>query len=147
MAKILSKQENGMRKTIEADSGNGGEWLAIAATGAVVFALAALLGGCATRTRSVDLNGMYLSEAGTLAIGSVEVQAAPQGEETAAIRYSEDTAWLSPSTKTHEIRILLTGTNSVASAETICASICDAFIKAAPAVLGAAGGEKTKEGE
>lgn len=127
-----------MRKTIEANEGNGGEWLAIVAGGAIVFALAALLGGCTTRTRSVDLNGMYLSEAGTLAIGSVEVQAAPQGEETAAIRYTEDTAWLSPTTKTHEIRILLTGTNAVASAETICASICETFTKTAPAVAGAA---------
>lgn len=104
---------------------------------AIVWAAALLCGGCATKTRSVDLDGMYLSEAGTLAIGSVEVQSAPVGEETAAIRYTEDTAWLSPSTKTHEIRILLTGTNSVASAEAICASICDAFVKAAP-VKGAA---------
>lgn len=99
---------------------------------AIVWIVALLCGGCATKTRSVDLDGMYLSEAGTLAIGSVEVQSAPVGEETAAIRYTEDTAWLSPSTKTHEIRILLTGTNSVASAEAICASICDAFIRAAP---------------
>lgn len=129
-----------MRKTVEANEGNGGEWFANVAIGAAVFALAALLGGCTTRTRSVDLNGMYLSEAGTLAIGSVEVQAAPQGEETAAIRYTEDTAWLSPTTKTHEIRILMTGTNSVSSAETICASICDAFVKTAPVVVGAAAG-------
>lgn len=107
---------------------------------AIVWTVALLCGGCATKTRSVDLNGMYLSEAGTLAIGSVEVQSAPVGEETAAIRYTEDTAWLSPSTKTHEIRILLTGTNSVASAEAICASICDAFTKTAPAAAGAAAG-------
>lgn len=112
--------------------------LAFVALMAIVWAVALLCGGCATKTRSVDLDGMYLSEAGTLAIGSVEVQSAPVGEETAAIRYTEDTAWLSPSTKTHEIRILLTGTNSVASAEAICASICDTFVKTSPAKGGAA---------
>lgn len=88
---------------------------------------AALLAGCATKTRNVDLAGMYASDTGTLAIGSVEVQAAPEGVESAAIRYTEDTAWLSPSTKTHAIKILLTGTNAVQSATGIVASICNAF--------------------
>lgn len=83
--------------------------------------------GCATKTRSVDMDGMYASEAGTLAIGSIEVMAAPQGEETATIKYKEDTAWLSPSTKTHEIKIMLTGTNSVGSAKSIVKDICVAF--------------------
>lgn len=98
----------------------------------------ALLAGCATKTRSIDLAGMYVSEAGTLAIGSVEVMAAPQGEESASIRYAEDTAWLSPSTKTHAIKIMLTGTNSVASAKRIVANICSAFIATAPALKGGA---------
>lgn len=84
--------------------------------------------GCTTKTRSIDLDGMYVSEAGTLAVGSIEVMAAPVGEETAAIRYAEDTAWLSPSTKTHEIKIMLTGTNSVKSAEGIVKDICGAFV-------------------
>ena len=102
--------------------------------------VAALLAGCATKTRSVDLDGMYVSEAGTLAIGSVEVMAAPQGEESAAIRYAEDTAWLSPTTKTHAIKIMLTGTNSVMSAKRIVADICAAFVAArdmaaAPSVM------------
>lgn len=83
--------------------------------------------GCATKTRSVDMRGMYATDAGTLAIGSIEVMSAPQGEETAAIRYAEDTAWLSPHTKTHEIKILLTGTNSVNNAATIVRDICSAF--------------------
>lgn len=117
-----------MRREVEMDEGgNGGEVMAFCAIAAMVVAVAMCLAGCATKTRSVDLNGMYLSDTGTLAIGSVEVQAAPQGEETAAIRYSEDTAWLSPSTKTHDIRILLTGTNSVASAKSIAREICRAF--------------------
>lgn len=87
----------------------------------------ALLAGCATKTRSIDLAGMYASESGTLAIGRIEVQASPEGVESAAIRYTEDTAWLSPSTKTYSIKILLTGTNAVNSAEGIVSSICGAF--------------------
>ena len=83
--------------------------------------------GCATKTRSVDMSGMYVTETGTFAIGSIEVMSAPQGEETAAIRYAEDTAWLSPTTKTHEIKILLTGTNSVNNAALIVRDICSAF--------------------
>ena len=94
---------------------------------AIALAVTVCLTGCATKTRSVDLDGMYVSEAGTLAIGSVEVMAAPQGEESASIRYAEDTAWLSPSTKTHAIKIMLTGTNSVSSAKRIVADICAAF--------------------
>lgn len=87
----------------------------------------ALLAGCATKTRSIDLAGMYASESGTLAIGRIEVQSSPEGVESAAIRYTEDTAWLSPTTKTHSIKILLTGTNAVNSAEGIVTSICGAF--------------------
>ena len=98
---------------------------------AAVAALA--LTGCATKTRSVDLDGMYVSEAGTLAIGSVEVIAAPKGEESASIRYDEDTAWLSPTTKTHAIKIMLTGTNSVMSAKRIVSDICTAFVSASEA--------------
>ena len=83
--------------------------------------------GCATKTRNIELDGMYASETGTLAIGSVEVMAAPVGEESASIRYEEDTAWLSPTTKTHEIKIMLTGTNAVSCATGIVESICKAF--------------------
>lgn len=93
----------------------------------LIVALATFLSGCATKTRSIDLAGMYASESGTLAIGRIEVQSAPEGVESAAIRYTEDTAWLSPTTKTHSIKILLTGTNAVNSAEGIVTSICGAF--------------------
>ena len=86
-----------------------------------------LLAGCATKTRSIDLAGMYASESGTLALGKIEVQSAPEGVESAAIRYTEDTAWLSPTTKTHSIKILLTGTNAVGSANGIVKSICRTF--------------------
>ena len=103
---------------------------------AIALAVTVCLTGCATKTRSVDLDGMYVSEAGTLAIGSVEVMAAPQGEESASIRYAEDTAWLSPTTKTHAITIMLTGTHSVASAKGIVADICSAFTAHAVAPQG-----------
>ena len=83
--------------------------------------------GCATKTRNIELDGLYVNETGTLAIGSADVMAAPMGEETDTIRYEEDTAWLSPGMKTHEIKIMLTGTNAVASAEGIVESICKAF--------------------
>ena len=88
---------------------------------------AAILAGCATKTRSIDLAGLYASESGTLALGKIEVQASPEGVESAAIRYTEDTAWLPPSTKTHSIKILLTGTNAVPSAPSIVSSLCAAF--------------------
>ena len=101
---------------------------------AVGMALLAVCSGCATKTRNIDLDGMYVSEAGTLAIGSIEVMASPVGEESAAIRYAEDTAWLSPSTKTHEIKILLTGTNAVAAADGIVSNICAAFTATAPSL-------------
>lgn len=101
---------------------------------AVGVALLAICTGCATKTRNIDLDGMYASEAGTLAVGSIEVMASPEGEESAAIRYAEDTAWLSPSTKTHEIKILLTGTNAVHSATSIVSNICAAFTATAPSL-------------
>jgi hypothetical protein len=97
-------------------------------------ALLAICTGCATKTRNIDLDGMYVSEAGTLAVGSIEVMASPVGEESAAIRYAEDTAWLSPSTKTHEIKILLTGTNAIAAADGIVSNICAAFTATAPTI-------------
>lgn len=94
----------------------------------ILSALIAVSTGCTSKTRSVDMSGMYVTDSGTLAIGSVEVMSAPHGEETAAIRYSEDTAWLSPSTKIHEVKILLTGTNSVTNASVIVRDICRAFM-------------------
>ena len=97
---------------------------------------AALLTGCAAKTRNLDLAGMYASEAGTVAIGKIELMSAPDGAESAAIRYKEDTAWLSPGTKTHEVKILLTGTNSVEKADGIVKHICEAFkVAASPSSL------------
>ena len=95
-----------------------------------------LFAGCQTKTRNLDLAGMYASEAGTLAIGKIEVMSAPKGEESAHIRYKEDTAWLSPSTKTHEVKILITGTNAVDKVDGLVKSICEAFkVAASPTPL------------
>lgn len=99
--------------------------------GPITLAGLALLTGCRTKTRNLDLAGMYASEAGTVAIGKIELMSAPDGAESAAIRYKEDTAWLSPGTKTHEVKILLTGTNSVEKADGIVKHICEAFKVAA----------------
>ena len=95
----------------------------------VFFSAVAMIApcGCSTNTRNIALDGLYVNEAGTLAIGSADVMSAPIGEETVSIRYKEDTAWLSPSTKTHEIKIMLTGTNSVSSATGIVKHIYNAL--------------------
>lgn len=92
-----------------------------------ILALAFIFCGCATKTRNVEIDGMYVTDTGTLAIGSVDVMASPLGEESAMIRYEEDTAWLSPSTKVHEIKIMLTGTKSTSYAKGIVEEICRAF--------------------
>lgn len=99
---------------------------------ALVAALAAA--GCATKSRSFDASGMYMSETGQLAVGKIHVDAIPEGQESAVVHYTEDTALLSPSTKTHDIDVILTGTNSVGSASEIVASICEAFVAIAPGI-------------
>ena len=98
----------------------------------IIFAasVAAVVCGCATKTRNVELDGMFTqADAGMLAIGSVDVMGTPVGEESAIIKYSEDNAWLQPSMKLHSIRILLTGTNSTANVTSVVESICGAFIE------------------
>lgn len=99
---------------------------------ALIIPFLALAVGCSTKTRSIELAGMYANESGTLAIGSVDVMAAPTGEESAFIKYDEDNAWLSPSMKLHDIKIMLTGTNSTAKAELLVKHICDAFVAVRP---------------
>ena len=98
---------------------------------------ATLATGCGTsKTRHLDISGAYVAQSGALAIGSVEVQSAPEGTESAMVSYEDSAAWFSDA-KEHRIRILLTGTNSTASAEGIVSNICAAFTATAPVVLGA----------
>jgi len=109
------------------------------ALAALLFAaLIMAIAGCATKTRTIDMMGMYATERGSLAIGKINVQAIPEGTDAALIKYSEDNAWLAPSMKLHEIGITLTGTNAVASATGIVEAICRAFQATAPAIATAA---------
>lgn len=104
---------------------------------AAFAAVAGLVCGCATKTRNVEIDGLFTqAEAGILAVGSVDVMAAPVGEESAIIKYEEDVALLSPSTKTHSIKIQLTGTNSTTSVTSLVSSICQAFVPTAAIVNG-----------
>lgn len=86
--------------------------------------------GCATKSHHVDLAGCYATQAGTLAIGSIEIQSAPEGVESAMVSYEDSKAWFSD-VKEHRVRILLTGTNSVDSADSIVKDICKAFVTVA----------------
>lgn len=100
---------------------------------AMLAILAAALSGCGTtKSRVIDASGMYASETGQMAIGRVHVDAIPEGQSSAFVHYTEDTALLSPSTKLHDIDVILTGENSVVNASEIVASICDAFVAVAP---------------
>lgn len=101
---------------------------------AALLAVAALAGCKGPKARSVDMSGLYASKTGQVAVGKIHVDAIPDGAESAVIHYTEDTALLSPTTKTHDIDIILTGTNSVSSAKGIVKSICNAFVSVAPAV-------------
>jgi hypothetical protein len=74
-----------------------------------------------------------MSEGGAVAIGSFEVQSAPEGVETAMVSY-EDSKALLADMKEHRIRILLTGTNSVQSADGIIKNICKAFVASVPVI-------------
>lgn len=104
----------------------------------IAAGLCAAATGCATKTRNVELDGMFAqADSATLAIGSVDVMAAPVGEESAIIKYEEDTALLNPETKTHAIRIQLTGSNCVEKVDAIVERICRAFIPTAAIVNGA----------
>lgn len=94
------------------------------------FVLAALCVGCGTtQARKVYGKGMYAnSKTGLVGIGWISVITIKDGEESVSIGYEEDTAWLSPSTKTHKIDILLTGTNSSHQAAKIVEAICTGFV-------------------
>ena len=102
-------------------------------------AMAAAFVGCssADKSRHLDVAGVYANPSGTFIAGSVESQSAPEGVESAMVAYEDSKAWLSEQ-KEHDIRILLTGTNAVTSAESIVSNICAAFIATAPALKGGA---------
>lgn len=107
---------------------------------AFLFALLAVgcvISGCSTpkKVRDIELKGMYVNGySEVVAIGQGRLTSIPGEREALAAHYEEDTAWLSPSTKTHKFDIFLVGTNSVENSTEIISSICKAFANVAPQV-------------
>lgn len=103
-------------------------WSAVAKVAMIAAAL--VVAGCASapKAKAADVKGMYANAATeTLAIGSARITILPEAIESFMARYSEDTAWLRPSTKTHELEIFMTGTNATQKADAVVKSICEAF--------------------
>jgi len=104
---------------------------------AALVSMAALFTGCGTPTkvRDIELKGMYVNGySEVVAIGAGRFTSIPGEREALAAHYEEDTAWLSPSTKTHKLDIFLVGTNSVENSTEIISSICKAFADVAPQI-------------
>ena len=102
-----------------------------------IAACAAAITGCSStaKVRDVDVKGMYLNGyTEVLAIGRGTVTSIPSDKEALAAHYEEDTAWLSPSTKTHSLDLFLVGTNTVENSEKIVDHICRAFSEVAPTI-------------
>ncbi|MBR4653471.1 MAG: hypothetical protein IKO72_08935 [Kiritimatiellae bacterium] len=100
-------------------------------------ACVAAITGCNSpaKVRDVDVKGMYVNGyTEVLAIGRGTVTSIPSDKEAFAAHYEEDTAWLSPSTKTHALDLFLVGTNTVENSAQIVESICRAFAEVAPTV-------------
>ena len=103
----------------------------------LVAGAAAMMTGCGTpgKVRDIELKGMYVNGySEQLAIGTGRITSIPGEREAFAAHYREDTAWLSPSTKTHELDLFIVGTNSTGSASDVVKTICEAFKEVAPAV-------------
>ena len=104
---------------------------------ALAACAAAMLTGCGTpgKLRDIELKGMYVNGySEQLAIGMGRITSIPGEREALVAHYREDTAWLSPSTKTHEIDLMIVGTNSTDSAADVVRSICDAFKEVGPTI-------------
>ena len=101
---------------------------------AVCAAMAIALTGCGTpRLTDAEAKGMYVNAATeTLAIGSGSITTIPGDKEAAVGHYEEDTAWLSPSTKTHKFDVFIVGTNATQQASKIVELICKAYGTVAP---------------
>lgn len=107
-----------------------------------IISAVALLSGCATKSVVAEGKGMYANtKSGVVGIGSFDIEAIPETTESAFIRYYEDTAWLSPSTKTHSVKVFLTGTNSIDKVDRIVDSICTAFSSSAKYMQSSSGGK------
>ena len=103
---------------------------------ASLLASASILTGCGTpRVVDAEAKGMYVNAATeTLAIGAGNITTIPAEREAFAGHYKEDTAWLSPSTKTHQFDVFIVGSNSTSQAATVVKDICKAFGIVAPVI-------------
>ena len=104
---------------------------------AAIIATAYFVTGCTSpkKVRDIELKGMYVNGySEVVAIGAGRLTSIPGEREALAAHYEEDTAWLSPTTKTHKFDIFLVGTNSVENSTEIISSICKAFSDVAPQV-------------
>ena len=104
---------------------------------AALLAVGCVLSGCSTpkKVRDIELKGMYANAATeTVAIGTAKITMLPESLESFVAHYSEDTAWLRPSEKTHALDIYMTGTNCTSSASKVVDAICKAFVDVAPQV-------------
>ena len=80
-----------------------------------------------------EAKGMYVNAATeTLAIGEGSVTTIPADREAFAGHYDEDTAWLSPTTKTHKFDVFIVGSNATSQASSVVKDICKAFGIVAP---------------
>ena len=89
--------------------------------------MAIILVGCATKTANVELDGVFAQlDSQILAVGSVDVMATPQGEEAATLKFAKSYKYFQ-SQPDYDIKVQMTGTNSVAQVPDVVKSICTAF--------------------
>lgn len=81
-----------------------------------------------------EAKGAIVDRSGRFAVGSVNIQNAPKGVESAMVSY-KDSMPFTGDEKEHYIQVLMTGSNSVASITGVVSSICNAFIRIAPVVV------------
>ena len=100
-----------------------------------VLGMAFAITGCGTPPKVVDAEaaGMYVNAyTESLAIGEGSITTIPSDREAFAGHYDEDTAWLSPSTKTHKFDVFIVGSNATSQASSVVKDICKAFGVVAP---------------
>ena len=106
-------------------------------SGIALMALCGCMSDDTEKSRHLDIGGVYTDpKTGTFIAGSIEVQSAPEGVESAMVKYEDDTSLFSDE-KNHKINILMTGSNSVQSVTSVVHSICTAFIATAPVIVNA----------
>jgi len=94
----------------------------------IVAAFAACVGCQSDRVKDLELEGMFTqAESGTVAIGSIEIQAAPKDSESVSLKMWWDSPLLAPSEVRPCARLMMSGTNTCAKADEIVKSITKAI--------------------